>query len=106
MTNADGDAGDARPPAPRRVALSTRLAATRFQTDSVSHIDTSGLRAGTPAARAVIAVCPAGVYREQGEGVVADPAACLECGACLAVAPGALRWTYPRGGFGVDLRQG
>ena len=34
-------------------------------------------------------------------------AACLECGACLAVAdPGALTWRYPRGGMGVRFRLG
>ena len=33
--------------------------------------------------------------------------ACLECGTCLAVAaPGALTWHYPRGGFGVQFREG
>ena len=66
----------------------------------------SGLRAGAPAARAILAVCPAGVYREQGDRVLADDAACLECGACLAVVADGLRWAYPRGGQGVHFRQG
>lgn len=92
-----------RPPVP---PVSLRLAATRFATDSVSHIDPGGLRAGSPAARAVIAVCPAGVYREQGDRVLADDAACLECGACLAVVAEGLTWAYPRGGHGVHFRQG
>lgn len=86
--------------------LSGLLGATRFDTDSVTHIDASRLVPGSPAARAVIAVCPAGVYREQGDRVVADDAACLECGACLAVAPQTLGWHYPRGGFGVRFREG
>ena len=41
-----------------------------------------------------------------GDRVVADDAACLECGACLAVAPQTLGWHYPRGGFGVRFREG
>lgn len=85
--------------------LNVRLGATRFDPDSRPHIDPSRLRAGTPQARAVIAVCPAGVYRESGTDVVADDAACLECGACVAVAPDLL-WHYPRGGSGVTFRQG
>lgn len=88
-----------------RTPINLRLGATRFVTDTESHIDPSALRAGSAAARAVIAVCPAGVYREVGDRVVADPAACLECGACLAVAPD-LSWHYPRGGTGVSFRQG
>ena len=80
--------------------LSGLLGATRFDTDSVTHIDASRLVPGSPAARAVIAVCPAGVYREQGDRVVADDAA------CLAVAPETLSWHYPRGGFGVRFREG
>lgn len=86
--------------------ISARLGTTRFVTDTIRHIDPSRLRAGSPAARAVMAVCPAGVYREQGDAVVADDAACLECGACLAVVDEGLDWAYPRGGHGVSFRQG
>ncbi|NCT90446.1 ferredoxin [Cellulomonas sp. APG4] len=86
-----------------------RLAKNRFVLDEEeSHIeiDQEVCRATGTAAR-IIAVCPAGVYSEQDGQVVADYAACLECGTCLAVAaPGALRWRYPRGGFGVSFREG
>ena len=97
--------------------LNVRLGATRFDTAPERHIDPSGLVPGSAEARAVLAVCPAGVYREvaddgaavSGSGarrrIVADDAACLECGACLAVASGGLRWHYPSGG-GVRFRQG
>lgn len=56
----------------------------------------------------LVQVCPAHVYAEQPDGTItAEYAACLECGTCLAVAaPGALRWHYPRGGFGVAFREG
>ncbi len=59
-------------------------------------------------ADAIIAVCPARVYSREADGTItAEYAACLECGACLAVAAeGTLDWHYPRGGFGVQFREG
>ena len=89
--------------------VTERLAADRYQIDEEeSHIVVDQevcRRTGT--GKALIAVCPAGVYREQGGEILVDYAACLECGTCLAVAaPGALTWRYPRGGFGVSFREG
>jgi len=87
-----------------------RLAANKFEIDEdESHIVIDQeLCAATGTGKAIIAVCPAGVYSEREDGTIAaDYAACLECGTCLAVAaPGALRWHYPRGGFGVSFREG
>ena len=86
-----------------------RLAANRFVLDEEeSHIQVDQeLCRTTGTGKRIIAVCPAGVYSEQDGDIVVDYAACLECGTCLAVAsPGALTWTYPRGGFGVSLREG
>jgi ferredoxin-like protein FixX len=53
-------------------------------------------------------ICPAHVYSEEPDGTISvEYAACLECGTCLAVAaPGALTWHYPRGGMGVQFREG
>ena len=87
-----------------------RLGHNRFVLDEgESHIEIDQevcRRTGT--GRRLVAVCPAGVYSELEDGtIVAEYAACLECGTCLAVAsPGALRWHYPRGGFGVGFREG
>ena len=60
------------------------------------------------AAELLVRVCPAHVYSLEPDGSLAvEYAACLECGTCLAVAPkGALRWHYPRGGFGIVFREG
>ncbi len=62
----------------------------------------------TNAAEVLVAVCPAHVYAKEADGSIsAEYAACLECGTCLAVAPaGSLTWHYPRGGFGVQYREG
>ena len=90
--------------------VAARLAANRFVLDEdESHItiDQEVCRA-TGTGKRLVAVCPAGVYRENDDGTIAaDYAACLECGTCLAVAaPGSLTWHYPRGGFGVSFREG
>ena len=52
-------------------------------------------------------VCPAEVYSEHDGLIVAEWAACLECGTCKAACPHeALSWVYPRGGFGIVYRNG
>ncbi len=57
--------------------------------------------------RPCLTICPAEVYREHDGRVVADFAACLECGTCvIACPPEAISWHYPRGGLGVQYRYG
>lgn len=91
-------------------SITERLAGVRFITDEESsHIRVDDARArATGTAERLIAVCPAGVYSHGPDGTLAvEYAACLECGTCLAVAsPGSLAWEYPRGGFGVQYRDG
>jgi len=87
-----------------------RLARNRYVLDEgASHIevDQAAVRSAGVAGL-LVRVCPAHVYSRAPDGSVAvQHAACLECGACLAVAPpGSLRWHYPRGGFGVVYREG
>jgi ferredoxin like protein len=86
-----------------------RLAADHFEVDQESHIhiDQAALKA-SGAAATLTAICPAHVYTQESDGsVTAEHAACLECGACAAVAPpDALTWHYPRGGAGVRYRHG
>lgn len=53
--------------------------------------------------------CPAGLYTIKEGEIVFDYAGCLECGTCRVVCPQAdraIRWSYPRGGFGVQFRFG
>lgn len=75
--------------------------------ESHIHVDQEiARRTGT--GKAIVAICPAKVYAEEADGTISvEYAACSECGACLAIAaPGALTWRYPRGGMGIQLRQG
>lgn len=91
-------------------SIPDRLAANRYVTDEdESHIEIDQeLCERTGTGDRIIAVCPAKVYSRAPDGrIVAEYAACFECGACLAVAsPGALVWHYPRGGMGIQLREG
>ncbi len=93
-----------------QLSIRELLAKNLYKTDpdgSHIHVNQEVARR-TGAARILIEVCPARVYREKEDGTIGvEYAACLECGACLAVAPpGSLEWHYPRGGFGVQFREG
>ena len=57
--------------------------------------------------RACIQSCPANCYTWNEEtnllSVVYET--CLECGTCYVICDkGAIEWTYPRGGYGVNYR--
>lgn len=87
-----------------------KLAKNRFaRDDEESHIEVhQEALARSGFADSLVACCPAHVYEKRPDGTVAAAyAACLECGTCLALAPdGTLSWHYPRGGFGVQYREG
>jgi len=86
------------------------LARNRFVLDDEqSHIEVNqDIVKATGSGRTIAACCAAHVYTEESDGTLSvEYAACLECGTCLAVAPpGALKWHYPRGGFGIQFREG
>lgn len=93
------------------LSVPDRLAKNHFDLDEgESHIvvNQAAMKRDPASARAIIAICPAHVYSAENDGTIGvEYAACLECGACLAVAaPGTLQWHYPRGGFGVQFREG
>jgi ferredoxin like protein len=94
----------------KRTPIPERLAANRHLVDEEeSHIRVDQeLARTTGTGRRLVAICPAHVYAEEPDGTISvEYAACLECGACLAVAsPGALEWRYPRGGRGIAFREG
>ncbi len=65
----------------------------------------------TPSAElsALTRLCPARCYAFNDRGQVeVSPDGCLECGTCrvLCEPKGELRWSYPRGGFGVLFKFG
>ena len=86
------------------------LAKNRFELDEEeSHIEVNqAVVKATGCGKDIVRCCSAHVYTEEADGTLSvEYAACLECGTCLAVAaPGALKWHYPRGGFGIQFREG
>ncbi len=94
----------------KQMSIPDRLAVNRYVTDEAeSHIEVNQVLAkSTGTGKVLVAVCPAHVYAEEADGTISvEYAACLECGTCLAVAaPGSLTWHYPRGGFGIQYREG
>jgi ferredoxin like protein len=92
------------------MSIPQRLNANRYELDEEeSHIEINQeLARSTGTGKRIVAVCPAHVYAEEPDGTISvEYAACLECGTCLAVAsPGALTWHYPRGGMGIQFREG
>lgn len=87
-----------------------RLAKNRFELDEgENHIEVNQeVVKATGCGKTIVNCCSAHVYSEEADGSLSvEYAACLECGTCLAVAaPGALKWHYPRGGFGIQFREG
>ncbi len=94
----------------KRMSIPQRLNVNRYELDEEeSHIEVNQeLAKATGTGKRIVAVCPAHVYAEEADGTISvEYAACLECGTCLAVAsPGALTWHYPRGGMGIQFREG
>lgn len=91
------------------MGLPEKLAANKYELDEHHpHIEIDNEVCRTMCRdRACLFICPAGVYSERDGDIVAEWAACLECGTCKVACPAqALSWTYPRGGFGIIYRSG
>ena len=87
-----------------------KIALDAIKNDKESHITLDQKVCAGCKERFCIYGCPGHLYSlsdETGEMVV-EYAGCLECGTCRVVCRtgGIVRWTYPRGTFGVSYRQG
>ncbi len=91
-------------------SVTERLAHDRFEPDAEqSHIEVNQEAAARLCVGPLLErICPAHVYSVRADGTIGVIyEACLECGTCLAMAPpGTLSWHYPRGGTGVEFREG
>lgn len=56
----------------------------------------------------VVRICPAALYKQEGDKVRFDYLGCLECGTCRILSGGKLvqEWKHPLGAFGITFRQG
>ncbi len=80
---------------------------TQFITDEKSHIIINGQICLTCSRPTCVTACPANCYtcNEETKLLSVVYENCLECGTCQILCDkGAIAWTYPRGGFGVNYR--
>ena len=93
-----------------RIAVADLLGRDTFEIDDdQAHIVIDKAICATCARKPCLSVCPAQLYALDGDGQMTfDAAGCLECGTCrlVCVTGGIVRWTYPRGTYGVSYRQG
>jgi ferredoxin like protein len=94
-----------------RLSTAERLGADAFDTDSTSHLKLSDPELCKHCAlKPCIAVCPAEVYRWEGEHLRISYENCLETGACRVACQQmgnhALVWAFPAAGRGVHYRFG
>jgi len=88
------------------------IAVNKYNVDEGNaHIELAGDIQSIPAEEfgKLVRVCPAGLYREDDEGLrTFDYAGCLECGTCrIACESGAIgKWENPGPGMGVVYRFG
>lgn len=85
-----------------------KMRTVRFKVADTPHIVVDGEKCRTCSVRACITVCPANLFVPLDDGsVLFNYEQCFECGACYFVCAeeGAIRWTYPKGGFGVTFRE-
>lgn len=90
--------------------IDEKLALDAFKTDKDSHIivDHATCRSRC-AIKYCLTICPGHLYtyNEEENEIVVEYAGCLECGTCMiACTHGAIKWSYPRGDFGVQYRYG
>jgi ferredoxin like protein len=80
---------------------------TQFIIDEQPHIIVDREICRTCEHRACVLSCPANCYtwNEETGSLSVVYENCLECGTCYVICDnGAIDWSYPRGGYGVNYR--
>jgi len=89
------------------MAIEDKLAATRFVVDAVPHIKVDVTKCESCLDKPCLYVCPVQNYVLKEGNMEFAWQGCMECGACrISCVREAIKWNYPRGGFGVCLRYG
>ena len=90
-----------------KLNVERRLGLNSFDTDEESHIEVNRERCNESDKKLLLRICPAGCFTVSSGELVFSRLGCLECGACRAAAsPGAIEWSFPRGGAGIRYRYG
>jgi ferredoxin like protein len=88
--------------------IEEKLYLVRYNTDEESHLEIISQEVCEKCAdKPCTFMCPAKVYKWNGEMTTVSYEGCLECGACRFSCPYEnISWNYPRGGFGVCFKFG
>ena len=87
--------------------IEDKLYQTRFNVDTIPHIEVDASICETCPEKTCLYVCPVQNYKLADGKLSFEWSGCVECGACrVACRWGAVTWNYPRGGVGVSLRDG
>ena len=94
---------------PDRFSLEERMASVEFRVSPSAPITLASELCRSCTTRACVTVCPANLFAETADGgILFNYEQCFECGTCYMVCntQGAIRWSYPEGGYGVVFRHG
>ncbi len=98
------------PPVEKPLTTDDRLGLDKFEHDEEPFIVVETELCKTCVLKPCLYVCPAQVYRWENGQLVYNIEGCIELGACTIVCDklgnGAIRWSYPRGGKGVEFVYG
>jgi ferredoxin like protein len=88
------------------MSIAERLETLQYTVDDTPHIVVDGDRCRACGTHPCLDFCPARCFTPNGRGSIDYYyVGCVECGTCLLLCtPGAIRWSYPKGGHGVSYR--
>lgn len=91
------------------VRVEDKLFLNRYRVDEESHLqlidpDVCSARCKD---QPCLFLCPANVYRLEGERITITYEGCLECGSCRIGCPHFnIAWRFPKGGYGIRHKLG
>ena len=87
--------------------IEDKLALNKFEIDKEVHIQVEERLCQDCDLKPCLYVCPSECYQLRDNHMTFSYEGCLECGSCrLACDRQAIRWVYPRGGFGICYQYG
>lgn len=89
--------------------IEDKLFLDHFKVDETSHLEIVDAEkcVNDCRDRPCLSLCPANVYRAEGERISVHYEGCLECGSCRIACPHLnIRWRFPRGGYGISHQFG
>jgi ferredoxin like protein len=88
------------------IAIAERLRTLQFTVDETPHIEVDSDKCSGCGHHACLSFCPALCFTPNARGSIDYYyVGCVECGTCLLLCrEGAIRWNYPRGGYGISYR--